>query len=687
MDPSSMIIMESGSKFCNRGGTINGGKISINGIIRTPCNAPNPCTDNYMKDSSLIILEEDSELEIPDSTTYIFEGNETALICKDSSTIKFGKGSKLIFKDGARISANNTKFMSYDSTEAWDGIYITGDSYDTLKNCTFENAENGVNIGSSGLRPGILTTTLITNCTFNNRTNTKFSNQVYVYGNNPTLISGCNTESDLSEGFSNAVLLEYCGAGYVVITDNNFDNISCGIAAIQSSPYIARNVITGPASNGAGISLDNSNGTIEYNKIYNFENSIYCLYSSPYLLKNTFSDADEINLHLSSYSAPILKPVTSGTITRWLGGNNLFTGTPNGSAFNFSGDCAPLMDSGYNVISVSEAYYISAEISGDFNATLNNWYDDPPDPDLFETSGGRIVYEPYFDGTSLPTTDYYELNSLGFGMYDSVYVKDLTETSTVDSYFMQAYMKEMEADYSSAIIKYKYVVSDFKTTSYAPVAIARIFACLEKANSSTGAFQQIQGYYSGINSDTGNTTTVRELAEDFMIKSKVKQGMIEEAISDYNAIYQANTGNSTGVHALLNKACLEHMLTFGDNMSGSTSGYSEHKAKLLSLLLGKEIKNNHISINNTIPGNFKLYQNYPNPFNPVTSIKYDIPKDNFVNVRIYDLLGREVFSSGEFKKAGSYEVKFDGTNFASGMYFYSLESGSFRETKKMVLIK
>ena len=347
------------------------------------------------------------------------------------------------------------------------------------------------------------------------------------------------------------------------------------------------------------------------------------------------------------------------------------------------------MDSGYNVISVSESYYMSAELSGDFNATLNNWYDDPPDPDLFETSGGRIIYEPYFDGASLPSTDYYELNSLGFGMYDSVYVKDLTETSTVDSYFMQAYIKEMEADYSDAIIKYKYVVSDFKTTSYAPVAIARIFACLEKANSSNGAFQQIQSYYAGINSDTGNTITVRELAEDFMIKSKVKQGMIEEAISDYDAIYQANTGNSTGVHALLNKACLVRQLaeSFGDNMSGSTSGYSEHKAKLLSLLLGKEIKNNHISINSSIPGNFKLYQNYPNPFNPVTSIKYDIPKDNFVNIRIYDLLGREVFSSGEFKKAGSYEVKFDGTNFASGMYFYSLESGSFRETKKMVLIK
>lgn len=88
-----------------------------------------------------------------------------------------------------------------------------------------------------------------------------------------------------------------------------------------------------------------------------------------------------------------------------------------------------------------------------------------------------------------------------------------------------------------------------------------------------------------------------------------------------------------------------------------------------------------------VPKTYKLYQNYPNPFNPTTTIKYEIPKDAEVTINIYDLLGREVFSINEYKKAGSYEVKFDGSNLASGMYFYTLEVNGYKDTKKMVLLK
>ncbi len=92
-------------------------------------------------------------------------------------------------------------------------------------------------------------------------------------------------------------------------------------------------------------------------------------------------------------------------------------------------------------------------------------------------------------------------------------------------------------------------------------------------------------------------------------------------------------------------------------------------------------------ISETIPKDFILHQNYPNPFNPVTNIKFEIPKDVNVSIKIYDILGREVFSINEYKKAGSYEVKFDGSNLASGMYFYAFEVNGYKDTKKMVLLK
>ena len=91
---------------------------------------------------------------------------------------------------------------------------------------------------------------------------------------------------------------------------------------------------------------------------------------------------------------------------------------------------------------------------------------------------------------------------------------------------------------------------------------------------------------------------------------------------------------------------------------------------------------------NEIPASYNLEQNYPNPFNPITKIKYQIPKNSFVSLRIFDLLGNEVaILVNENKKAGYYEVNFDGTNYASGVYFYRIEAESFVNFKKMMLIK
>jgi hypothetical protein len=98
-------------------------------------------------------------------------------------------------------------------------------------------------------------------------------------------------------------------------------------------------------------------------------------------------------------------------------------------------------------------------------------------------------------------------------------------------------------------------------------------------------------------------------------------------------------------------------------------------------------------ISSQIPLKYKLYENYPNPFNPVTKIKFDLPtkvKGQTSNVKllVYDILGREVASLvNEQLKPGSYEVEWNASNYPSGVYFYKLTTGSFNETKKMVLIK
>ena len=89
-----------------------------------------------------------------------------------------------------------------------------------------------------------------------------------------------------------------------------------------------------------------------------------------------------------------------------------------------------------------------------------------------------------------------------------------------------------------------------------------------------------------------------------------------------------------------------------------------------------------------IPNSYSLSQNYPNPFNPTTKINFALPKQGLVTLKIYDVLGREVRTLvNEVKSAGQFSVDFSASEFSSGVYFYKLESGTFSETKRMMLIK
>lgn len=89
-----------------------------------------------------------------------------------------------------------------------------------------------------------------------------------------------------------------------------------------------------------------------------------------------------------------------------------------------------------------------------------------------------------------------------------------------------------------------------------------------------------------------------------------------------------------------------------------------------------------------MPMVYTLEQNYPNPFNPSTTIRYSLPHRSPVSLTVYNTLGQQVASlvQGQ-QEAGAYEVKFDGSNLASGVYFYRLQAGNYVATKKLLLMK
>ena len=94
-----------------------------------------------------------------------------------------------------------------------------------------------------------------------------------------------------------------------------------------------------------------------------------------------------------------------------------------------------------------------------------------------------------------------------------------------------------------------------------------------------------------------------------------------------------------------------------------------------------------------LPDNFALHQNYPNPFNPTTQIKYDLPEDVLVNITIYDIMGRSIrLLVNSNQTAGYRSIRWDGTNnlgegVSAGMYIYTIQTGEFRQARKMVLLK
>jgi hypothetical protein len=99
----------------------------------------------------------------------------------------------------------------------------------------------------------------------------------------------------------------------------------------------------------------------------------------------------------------------------------------------------------------------------------------------------------------------------------------------------------------------------------------------------------------------------------------------------------------------------------------------------------------YVGINNIsceVPAEFKLMQNYPNPFNPLTKLKFQVAKNEFVNISVYDMLGREVsVLVNEKLSPGKYDVDWNASDFPSGAYICRMSSGNFIETKSMILVK
>jgi hypothetical protein len=144
--------------------------------------------------------------------------------------------------------------------------------------------------------------------------------------------------------------------------------------------------------------------------------------------------------------------------------------------------------------------------------------------------------------------------------------------------------------------------------------------------------------------------------------------------------------DKVGTDFYCNMTCLKGFIP-GSYVNSSANGESLEQFWSIRV----KVPGPTVGINQTsteVPANYSLAQNFPNPFNPTTNIKFAISKNGFVNLKVFDMAGREVSSLvNEVLTAGNYEYSFNASSLSSGIYFYTLKTEGFTETKKMMLIK
>ncbi|GEM_PF-6850285 len=146
-------------------------------------------------------------------------------------------------------------------------------------------------------------------------------------------------------------------------------------------------------------------------------------------------------------------------------------------------------------------------------------------------------------------------------------------------------------------------------------------------------------------------------------------GSLVNTLPSYNISWLTESGNQLEVEV-------------DTNASGSV------KVRSITLITVGATPATLVKASAQMPEKFVLAQNYPNPFNPSTQIEFSIPKDGYVTLKVYDMLGREVATlvNGELT-ASSYSITWNASNSASGVYLYKLDAGNYSVTKKMVLMK
>jgi photosystem II stability/assembly factor-like uncharacterized protein len=678
-----------------------------------------------------------SELNIGDN---IVVGSGATLSVPAGCTINMPQGKTITIQDGGHFNVSSSSPVYFNcSNGSWGGIVFQGSATGSLTNCVFNNTTTPISVvpnSGMGAIGGTTPSISITYSTFSSgpisitdRGNVTIDNCTWNYSSSPSS-SVCGVDINGSSnvtvqwcsinnaGSSNTVtgisVVQSSGAN---VSHNYIRNASVGIFASNSDANIRFNNLgsTGGSAD-VGIGLDNcTNPIIIYDTIDSYVKGISLDNgSSAVMHDNKVTNAGSYGMICGNSSCPRMTPEINGSTIYWDAGENILQTTTNGGdGIYIDGYSLPNMAEGYNTVWGGSCYFAGNGWSK-YSVTDNCWVDNPPVSGKFCATGFmKFTYSPYSctpppgaggnketketgEGDNGEVVDPPQPLVVDYGnnVYDTLKATTSNIELTADMQLYYLATKQcLQSAFTDAITSYKLVIQNYKDSTCSIESMKKILYCYGRMHADTSAYTDLRNYYLSLVSVSGYDTAFAKTAAELSRKCLVRKGQFQNAIAEYENAVQNSSNHSDSVSAQINVIEIYLLMANNGGMSKFTGqlaylkpintmdGLRMIKEKLYNLK-GKSTKVE-------IPIQFSLSQNYPNPFNPTTTIKYALPQSVKVSIKIYDILGRLVKTlvNNEFKDAGYYDVTFDGSNFASGVYFYRIEAGKFVQSKKMVIVK
>ena len=260
---------------------------------------------------------------------------------------------------------------------------------------------------------------------------------------------------------------------------------------------------------------------------------------------------------------------------------------------------------------------------------------------------------------------------------------------------------ELKGDLNGAIIQYMGLIAQDNHADFAITELFKLFRAYSRTD--------LLNYFGSFSSTNKHYPLISKLIAD----NNLQTGQFNQAMSTYNNLIKTYPNDYYGITARFQKLFAyvniknditnaQQMLTQiktlnltdplwtlqiqqAESMLAS-SGYNSSNNSETIVPAGYPGGNNSNS-ETSVPAGYAV-MNYPNPFNPSTIISYQLPANELVTIKVFDVLGREVRTLvNDYKTQGTYTVSFDASRLASGIYFYQLRAGNFISIKKMLLLK